>query len=222
MGSLDVLKVEGTPDGEAIILCHGYGANAMDLLPLSGYLKVRPGTNWYFPEAPMEIPLGPGYVGRAWFPLISDAINHLAAAGRFADFSKITPTGLDSARSKLDEMISRIPTPINKITLGGFSQGSMLTTDYFLRRKENPKGLIILSGTLICEDEWKELAKQKSRFQFFQSHGTDDQVLPYSSAKKLEMLLRDSGLSGEFVSFQGGHEIPEKVLKRLSEYLRRD
>jgi predicted esterase len=48
-----------------------------------------------------------------------------------------------------------------------------------------------------------------------------DPVLPYENAKRLETVLREGGLSGEFISFSGGHEIPQGVIKKVSLYLTR-
>jgi len=44
---------------------------------------------------------------------------------------------------------------------------------------------------------------------FFQTHGTADEVLPLASGDALFRLLQSKGFEGEFVSFEGGHTIPE-------------
>ncbi|MBK6603959.1 MAG: esterase [Leptospiraceae bacterium] len=219
IGNLNCYEVKGKEGGPVIVLMHGFGANAQDLLPLHQYIKAPVGTNWYFPDAPMEMDMGGGYKGRAWFPLMASAIDHVAKYGM--NFANLHPPGLDKANEEIRKMLDDLNTPLEKITLGGFSQGSMLATDVTLRLTENTNGLIILSGTLICQSEWSVLAQKKSRIQFFQSHGTEDPVLIYQNGKNLETLLRENGMSGEFVSFNGGHEIPDKVLKRLSQYLLR-
>jgi phospholipase/carboxylesterase len=220
IADLNVYEIKGTEGGPAIILMHGYGANAMDLLPLSEYIKAPTGTSWYFPDAPMEMDFGGGYIGRAWFPILASAIEHATNNG-IGDFASMNPPGLDKANASIVRLIEEIGIPISKLTLGGFSQGAMLATDVTLRLSESTNGLVILSGTLVNQNEWSLLAKNKSNIQFFQSHGTDDPVLVYQGGKKLESLLRESGMSGEFISFIGGHEIPEKVLKRLGQYLLR-
>lgn len=219
IGNLNVYEVKGKEDGHAIIMLHGFGANAQDLLSLHQHIKAPVGTNWYFPDAPMEMDFGGGYIGRAWFPLMSSAIEHVAKYGM--DFSRLHPPELDKANAEIVKMIEAIGIPLAKITIGGFSQGAMLATDVTLRLSGDTNGLIILSGTLISETEWSFFAQKKSKIQFFQSHGTEDPILDFQGGKNLESMLRENGMSGEFISFNGGHEIPDKVLKRLSQYLLR-
>ena len=45
-----------------------------------------------------------------------------------------------------------------RIVLGGFSQGAMVATDVALRLEEPPAALVVLSGTLLCQDEWRRRA----------------------------------------------------------------
>lgn len=218
IASLNVIDVNYENFDEVIILLHGFGANKEDLFPLHKVVATKPNTRWIFPDAHLEMDLG-GFYGKAWFPILSSHLEHMQKFGN--DFSLIKPDGLDIANQKINELIDSLNFHYSKITIGGFSQGAMLSTDVVLKRDDLPNGLAILSGTLINKTEWSALAEKKSKLQFFQSHGKMDPVLPYSQAKKLESLLREAKLSGEFVEFQGGHEIPDKMIKKLSEYIKR-
>ncbi len=218
LASLNVIDVNFENFDEIIILLHGFGANKEDLFPLHEFIPSRKNTRWIFPDAHLEMDLG-GFIGRAWFPILSSHLEHMQKFGN--DFSYIKPDGLDIANQKINELIDQLNFPYSKITIGGFSQGAMLSTDVVLKREDLPNGLAILSGTLINQTEWSALAEKKSKLQFFQTHGTMDSVLPFSQAKKLEGLLREAKLTGEFVEFQGGHEIPDKVIKRFGAYLKR-
>ncbi|HEX8750148.1 MAG TPA: hypothetical protein VF732_03465, partial [Nitrospira sp.] len=53
----------------------------------------------------------------------------------------------------------------------------------------------------------------------FQSHGTQDPILPHVMAERLRDALTLAGLSVEWHSFRGGHEIPDPILNRLSEFI---
>lgn len=218
IADIDALHIPGKENGLAVILIHGFGANAKDLYPLRNYLGLPKGTGWYFPNGILDIPISPGYSGRAWFPIGISALLQDGDLSKLADYD---PPGLNEAYSKMDAFIRALPHPYEKIILGGFSQGAMLSAELFLQREENPHSLLLMSGTLLSTNRWKKAAEKKKGFQFFQSHGTNDPILPFFAARKLESLLRESGLVGEFVQFQGGHEIPEQVLKRASAYLKR-
>lgn len=221
LGSLDALVVDGTHGGPCVILCHGFGANAFDLLPLASNVKARPGTTWIFPQASLSFTIGPGMQGRAWFPLVAEELARLVAAGKNVTFADVVPPGLAPARGQLEELIRSLDRSADLITVGGFSQGSMVATDVFLSAPNAFAGLVILSGTLIAREEWARKAPARRGSQFLQSHGTMDPVLPFDNARRLETLLRESGMSGEFISFAGGHEIPQGVLKKLGQYLTR-
>ncbi len=221
IGGLKAIRVPGRAGGPVIVLFHGFGASAADLAPLAQQLKAPKGATWIFPEGPLSIPFAPGFSGRAWFPLISEELARLAAAGRFASFADVVPPGIDEARAQAESLLAALGVAPEQITLGGFSQGSMLATDVFLRATSRYAGLVILSGTLISQNDWRVCAPQRAGSQFFQSHGREDPLLPFGNAKALEALLREAGLTGEFVSFSGGHEIPVPVLRRLEQYLER-
>lgn len=219
LGPLQVLRVQGDPDAPTVVLFHGYGASAFDLYPIHEVLVTDQKFNWVFPHGHLSIPLMPGYSGRAWFPIDMAALEEAIRKNDFRNFADKDPEGMDVARQAAYLMLDALEIPWNQLILGGFSQGAMLATDLTLRKEEISKGLMILSGALVNESLWKELAPKKSNLRFFQSHGEFDPILGYANAKKLEKLLRNSGLLGEFIAFNGGHEIPAPVIQGLSRYL---
>ena len=116
-----------------------------------------------------------------------------------------TTTGLPAARAKLMSLLEVLQgeqgIPLSRIVLGGFSQGSMLTTDVALRLPEPPAALCVWSGTLLCEDEWRQQAQEaqsRGSLRVLQSHGYDDPILPFEAAKWLRDLLESSGSAIDF------------------------
>jgi phospholipase/carboxylesterase len=55
----------------------------------------------------------------------------------------------------------------------------------------------------------------------FMSHGRADDILPYDLAERLHADLVAAGIDVTFVSFDGGHEIPEEVVTALGAFLAR-
>ncbi|TGL62637.1 alpha/beta hydrolase [Leptospira jelokensis] len=219
LGPLKVLRVKGDPDAPTVVLFHGYGASAFDLYPIHEVLVTDQKFNWVFPHGHLSIPLMPGYNGRAWFPIDMAALEEAIRKNDFRNFADKDPEGMDIARASAYLMLEALGVPWSQLILGGFSQGAMLATDITLRNEQNSKGLMILSGALVNEALWKDLAPKKTNLRFFQSHGEFDPILGYANAKKLEKLLRNSGLLGEFIAFPGGHEIPAPVVQGISRYL---
>jgi phospholipase/carboxylesterase len=203
-----------------VILFHGYGADAYDLQTLSDVLTMPKPADFLFPQGPLEVPVGPGWTGRAWWQIDMEAMQKAAASGNPRDPAKEYPEGLKKLRPQVLQMIEKTGTPWDRIVLGGFSQGAMLATDLFLHAPVAPRSLLIFSGALICQDEWKELAPKRKGHTFFQSHGKNDTVLAYKGAQQLETLLTQAGMKGRLQGFSGAHEIPLQTLQQATEYLR--
>jgi phospholipase/carboxylesterase len=95
----------------------------------------------------------------------------------------------------------------------------MLSCDLMLRTAQPYAGLIQLSGTLIAKQEWAPLLPKRKGLPVFQSHGMQDEILPYQGAMLLRDELNKFGLTVEWIAFHGGHEIPNVVLKRLGTFI---
>ena len=212
----------GGGKGLVVVLLHGYGAPGDDLVVLSDYLDVPPGTRFLFPEAPISIPLGYGDA-RGWWIIDMARIQADRAAGRIRDMSSEIPRGLIEARQKVAGLLDELPRKLNadpkQTILGGFSQGAMLTCDVLLRSDRPYAGLIQLSGTLLAKQEWSPLLRKRKGLPVFQSHGTHDEILPYVMAERLRDEFTHAGLKVEWQPFRGGHEIPEPVLKKLGLFI---
>ena len=220
IGGLDCLEIAGSPEGPTVVLFHGYGADMADLASLADSVSAPRGTNWYFPNGPISIPLGGHYEGRAWLPISISELEKSSATGQPIDLGTVIPPGLKKSREKANALLDELSVPPQKLVIGGFSQGAMLATDVALHRSQPIAGLALLSGTLVNSEEWKSLASQKAGMPYFQSHGARDPVLSFGAAQKLDTLLRDAGWRGRLMRFEGAHEIPSEVGIQLGSFLR--
>lgn len=220
LGKLNCLEHTGADDAPWVILFHGYGADAKDLAPLAEVIPVaNKNLNWLFPDGFLEVPIGPSWMGRAWWPVDMMELQRAAMTGVARDLSKDTPAGLNTAFEKAMELLKALKVPWDKIILGGFSQGAMLATELYLHAPETPKGLIIMSGTLLHADKLRPLVPQRGGQNFFLSHGERDEVLSIQGARRLETLLTQGGMKGRLMSFGGGHEIPMGVIQGVGNYI---
>lgn len=129
---LSATTYAGVPLGDArraLILIHGRGADAADILSLAGYLQTT-GMALIAPQADQY----------AWYP-----------------FSFLAPTernepGLSSALDllqQLTEQCQEAGIPAQEIFYAGFSQGACLTLEYTARHAQRYGGVFALSGGLI-------------------------------------------------------------------------
>ncbi len=213
---------QGGGDGPVIMLLHGFGAPGDDLVPLAEVIDAPAETRWLFPEAPLSLNMGFGD-SRAWWIIDFARIQEDRAAGRIRDLSIEVPQGLALARERflafLKELPKQLPIDYKKTVIGGFSQGAMLTCDAILQTDYPFAGLVQLSGNLLAKEVWTPLMPARKGLPVFQSHGTQDEVLPNIGAERLRDTLTTSGLAVEWHSFRGGHEIPYSVLHQLSGFL---
>ena len=212
---------EGGGNGPIVILLHGFGAPGDDLVSLWRTLRVPDTVRFVFPVAPLKLDGGlPD--GRAWWMLDVDQIARDVASGRGRDIHAVPP-GLAVAREQLFAMMNELDRqwglPTDHVFIGGFSQGAMLACDTVVRSSRAFAGLIILSGSIIAEREWEERWPSRKGLPVFQSHGTDDPLLPHETATQLKDSLLRHGLPVTWHEFRGGHEIPFSVLERLGPFL---
>ncbi|HYO53190.1 phospholipase [Archangium sp.] len=230
LGELQCQVLDAIPEGAgpelAVVLCHGFGAPATDLVPLALELvglkpELGPKVRFVFPAAPLSLSAMGMPHARAWFNLPQEVL--MGQERNWDRFAASTPEGLAQARrgvmSLLSELSAATKLPYGRIVLGGFSQGGMVTTDVALRLEEAPAGLCVLSGALICQDEWKQRAEKRKGLPVLQSHGRYDDILAFAQAERLRDLLTNAGLPVEFILFNGPHTIAPEVLGRMAEFL---
>ena len=212
----------GGGSGPVVVLLHGFGAPGDDLVPLADVLKIPTRTRFLFPEGPLSLSLGFGD-SRAWWIIDMARMQADRAAGRIRDLSQDTPKGLVPAREQMLALLKDVEQKFGadprKTVLGGFSQGAMLSCDAVLHADGSYAVLVQLSGNLLAQPVWGPLMPMRKGLPVFQSHGTQDEILPYVGAERLRDALSKSGLAVEWHPFRGGHEIPEPVLQRLGVFL---
>ena len=202
-----------------VVLMHGWGASGDDLVPLSQVLAA-PGRLFVFPEAPLSTFGG----GRAWWHLDLAKIEAARSRGEDRDLREEVPSGLPAVRATalalLSEIAKRTNLPMSSIVVGGFSQGAMLAADVTLAAEQKPRGLVMLSGTMVAEAQWRQgMATLPRDYPVFISHGTDDVVLPFRLAEGLSKTFESFTTNVKWVPFYGGHAIPQEVVQGLVAFL---
>ena len=210
--SLNYLIVE--PDGydetleyPTIVLLHGFGASMSDLVGLAPAID-RTGYVYLFPNAPIPMQIGMGMTGYAWTPPGGDGNGHAAQRAE------------DLLAAFFDEVCERHALTHGEIVMGGFSQGGMMTYRFGLPRPEMFAGLAILSGHVPSPDALSERLPEHRGQPIFVAHGTHDNLIDVSEARRSRRFLESSGYAPQYHEYEMGHEINQDVLSTLNTWLR--
>lgn len=210
------------------LICHGFGAPGTDLVSLSfelfrAFPTLQESVRFVFPEAPLSLDSVGMLGGRAWWMIDVERMMQAIETGEFRDLRNDCPDDLAACRERIMEVVETIrkedDLSLDRIVLGGFSQGAMLMTDVALHLEHPPSGLCIFSGSLLCEEKWRTLAKERESLKVLQSHGYEDPILPYKAAEWLRDLFMESNFDVEFLPFHGEHTIPIEALEKFGEML---
>lgn len=225
--SLQCVQIQLKPGAQAevpapkllVVLCHGYGAGGEDLVPCAGEIlsclphELRPQVRFLFPAAPIVMGEMYGMDSRAWWPIDMVELERAMQSGTFRELRSNDLPEMDTAKEKLQATIEKVLAEQDlswqQCIVGGFSQGSMVTTDLTLSRQDRPAGLIVWSGTVVRETKWMAaIERQPLQIPVVQSHGRQDQILPFAGAELLRDFLTKGKADVQFLPFDGPHTIP--------------
>jgi phospholipase/carboxylesterase len=199
----------GQGDGPVLVLLHGYGSRPEHMESFADRTDLPEGTRCVFPYAPH--PIGDGFM---WWSLPQ----------QLGDLRRTSFPGMRSARAAisalLDDVQRRHSVRSDRIVLGGFSQGAMLSLDVALHDPRPLAGLVLLSGSLVDEAEWRPRVAARRGLRVYASHGTADRVLPFSEGRAMIELLREGGADVRFREFDGGHVVTPEVASDVAALLR--
>lgn len=219
---------QGGGNGPAILLCHGFGAPGTDLVSLARVVDAGRDVRWFFPEAPLEVSVGPGMYGRAWWDIGMDQLMmHLMRGDIDAAMKRLDeiPAGLEPAKRALESTIDVLEkehgVTRDRLIIGGFSQGAMLTTEMFVSSSTPFAGLVVLSGTRLGGDHWTVgLERHGANLHALVTHGRRDPLLPFVRAEALRDMMNRAGADVTWVPHGGAHEIPAVCLDALGTFCR--
>ncbi len=165
----------GEPAG-ALVLLHGRGADERDLFPLLDLLDPERRLLGVTPGGPHHLPPG----GRHWYALggipTPDPATFAATAPRLAAF------------------LDGLPVPMDRVVLGGFSQGTVMSYAMSLGPgRPRPAGLVAMSGFLPRVADWPLEPERLRGVPVGIAHGTLDPVIPAQFAAEAEATLTAAG-----------------------------
>ena len=192
-----------------ILMLHGYGSDEKDLFSFANEL----------PEEYIIISLKAPHAmqpsGNAWY-----AINFDAQKGKFSDIEQAI-LSRELVKTFLEEAIEAYPIDKNKVSLLGFSQGTILSFALALSYPEVIKHVIGLSGyvdTNMIEAGYE--SKDFSHLKVYNSHGSVDQVIPVEWARQNKPLLEKLNIDTVYEEYPVGHGINPQNFQSLKNWLK--
>ena len=193
-----------------ILLLHGYGSNEQDLFSFASELPEE----YYVIAA--RAPYDLQYGSYAWY-----AINFDGDQNKFSDHVQAMQSR-DLIATFIDELIKNYPIDAKQITLLGFSQGTILSYAVALSYPEKIQRVVALSGYLneeIIAPDYKN--NDFSNLQMFVSHGSVDQVIPVSWAKKAPGILESLKIPNTYQEYHVGHGVAPQNFTDLKIWLQK-
>ena len=140
----------------AVILCHGYGGDGNDISILANYWKAHlPDTIFICPDAPEKCAASP--TGFQWFDLMDQTPEQILAKSLVAE---------NKLNKLIDEVKEKNNLKASEITIGGFSQGCMLTLQTGIKRKDKINSVIGYSGRIIDTDHLSKNINSQTKYNF--------------------------------------------------------
>lgn len=179
MPSLDAIHwgpaSKGTPK-QLVILCHGLGADAFDLIDLApAWQHACPDALFASVHAPFQHDSG---FGRQWWSVADRSPPVMEAGAR---------TAAAYLHGFIDAELARLGLPGDAYAIMGFSQGAMISLFTGLRHAVAPRAILAFSGALIAPETLG--AELVNRAPVLLVHGEADEAVAVTRSHEAEAAL---------------------------------
>lgn len=191
-----------------IIMLHGYGSDENDLFSFASEIPNE------YAIVSLKAPHSLVPYGNAWYHIYFDAPH-----GKWSDEQQAIESR-ELVVKVIDEIIAAYPIDKDKITLLGFSQGTILSFAVALSYPEKIQNVIGLSG-YINQAILKENYTQNdfSQIAVYSSHGSVDQVIPVAWARNTKPFLQQLNIECHYSEFPVGHGVSPQNFYEFKEWL---
>ena len=190
---------DGEPEG-ALVLFHGRGADENDLFPLLDALDPERRLAGFTPRGPLSLPPG----GAHWY--VVPRVGYPDTATFWQSYEQATDW-LDSL-------------PYERIVLGGFSQGAVMSYALGLGRgRPRPAAIVALSGFIPTVERF-ELDLSQALPPVAIGHGTYDPVISVEFGRRARGVLEEAGAAVLYRESPMPHTIDPRFVAELQPWLR--
>ena len=199
-----VREAAGEPEG-ALVLFHGRGADELDLFPLLDAFDPERRLVGATPRGPLALPPG----GAHWYVL--GGIGTPEAETFFASYS--------AAGAWLDAFLAERAIRFDRVVLGGFSQGGVMTYSLGLGEgRPRPAGLIALSSFMPTVEGFSlDLSPPLPPVAI--GHGTHDNVIGVEWGRRARAVLEEAGADVLYRETPMFHQIDPEFVRSIADWL---
>lgn len=198
----------GTPQPWLLVLMHGVGSNEEDLFGLAPH--VPPQFHVLSLRAPYR--MGPG--AHAWFAFTVglDGSRTIDEPQEAASRALVAQT--------VDAAARQLGVPADRVVVGGFSQGGIMSLSLLLTRPELLRAAMVLHSRLLPQVLPLAVPAQALQGrQLWVSHGVQDNVIPLASARAIRDHAQSLPLDLSYREYPGMHEIRPAELQDAMAWL---
>ena len=195
----------------AVILCHGYGGDGKDISLLASYWRTYlPDTLFICPDAPERCAVSNS--GFQWFDLMDQTKDQVLVKSLVAEIKLNT---------LIDEVINNNDLASEKIVIGGFSQGCMISLQTGIKRKDKINSIVGYSGKIIDVSHLQN--NINSRPDIILMHGDKDEIVPVSFLLEAKEFFNKNRYKVESKIFKNcEHRIPTEGSSLGLEFLKKN
>jgi len=191
------------PEG-ALVLLHGRGADEHDLFPLLDLLDPERRLLGIAPRGPLTLPPG----GAHWY--------------RLGGIPTPDPATFHATFAQVAAFLDELPVPIDRIVLGGFSQGAVMAYSLGLGRgRSRPVAIVALSGFVPRVARFSLDLDDLDGFPIAIAHGSYDPVIPTGFGHEARDLLVSAGAEVIYRETPTTHTIDPAIIPELAAFVRK-
>jgi len=179
------------------------------------FQQVNPHVKFILPNAPMRrITVNNGMAMPGWYDIKS-----------FDKTGTDDLDGLTDARNIISRIIDEevaAGIPSERIMVGGFSQGAVVSLFTVYQHAKPLAGCIVLSGYLAMADKFREMINSANAdTPFIMFHGESDTLIPAELGRRSYALLQQAGLKGTFTGIPFmPHSATSEELLQVGKFIR--
>lgn len=189
-----------------LILLHGLGSNEDDLFQLAGHIDKD------YLVVFVRAPYSAGQNRYKWYDVSfgggKPTINEAQAQESLGTLAAFT-----------EQLKSTLSFDEDRVTIGGFSQGAIMSYSFALQNPSKVQGVLALSGRLLESAKSTADSEEFKNISVLIVHGTSDRVLPVHYARTAKEFLDSKGFKMDYHELNMGHSINGETIQFMNQQL---